>query len=97
MNPPRPAVFLDRDGTLIEERNESARAEQVRLLPGVAVALQMLQRAGFACLVISNQSGVARGYFSERDLEAVDAEMKRQLQEAGASLDKCYYCSELPR
>src|SRR5437867_3076996 len=93
----RPAVFLDRDGTLIEEKNYLSRPEQVRLLPGVAAALGQLRQAGFACVVTTNQSGLGRGLFTETDLLAVNAEMNRQLHEAGAALDGLFWCPVVPR
>jgi histidinol-phosphate phosphatase family protein len=93
----RPAVFLDRDGTLIEEKNYLARPEQVRVLPGVPEALVMLRSAGFACVVVTNQSGVGRGLFTEQDLHTVNEEMVRQLRQAGATIDGLYYCCIAPR
>src|SRR5687768_1362248 len=78
---PRPAVYLDRDGTLIEERSYLTRPEQVRLLPGSADAVSRLQTAGFACVVVTNQSGVGRGLMTEADLALVHDELRRQLRE----------------
>jgi D-glycero-D-manno-heptose 1,7-bisphosphate phosphatase len=92
----RPAVFLDRDGTVIEERDYLSRPEQVRLLPGAAAALRDLKQAGFACVLITNQSGLGRGLFREADLSAVHAELTRQLTDEGAALDGIYYCSYAP-
>lgn len=93
---PRPAVFLDRDGTLITECNYLSRPEQVCLLPGAADAVRRLRSAGFVCVIVSNQSGVGRGLFTHADLEAVHAEMLRQLHAAGAVLDATYYCTAGP-
>jgi D-glycero-D-manno-heptose 1,7-bisphosphate phosphatase len=89
-------VFLDRDGTLIEERNYIARPDQVRLIPGAAEAVSRLRGAGFACVVVTNQSGVGRGMLTLEQLEAVNAEMNRQLRDAGTALDGLYYCTLAP-
>jgi len=94
---PRPAVFLDRDGTLIEERNHISRPEQVALLPGTAPTLSLLRQAGFLCVVVTNQSGIGRGLFSEVELRAVHEEMCRQLQGAGVVLDGLYHCPIAPK
>ena len=94
--PARPAVFLDRDGTLIEEKVYLSRPELVRLLPGVAQALRDLAAAGFACVVITNQSGLGRGLFTVADLGAVHEELTRQLTQAGAALDGFYFCPHVP-
>jgi D-glycero-D-manno-heptose 1,7-bisphosphate phosphatase len=94
---PRPAIFLDRDGTLIEERNYISRADQVALFPGAADSLIQLRRAGYVCVVVTNQSGLGRGLFGEKDLEAVHEEMQRQLRQAGARLDGLYHCPIAPK
>ncbi len=96
MSKPRPAVFLDRDGTIIEEVGYPSRAEQVRLLPGAAAAIARLRQAGFACVVVTNQSGVGRGILTLEQMHAVNEEMVRQLREAGTELDGLYYCTEAP-
>src|SRR4051794_35868536 len=92
----RPAVFLDRDGTLIEEKDYLSRPEQVCLLPGAAQALCDLRRAGFACVLITNQSGLGRGLFSEADLAAVHEELSQRLAGAGAALDGFFHCPIAP-
>src|SRR5687768_6647334 len=92
----RPAVFLDRDGTLIEDREYLSRPGEVRLLSGVADGLRGLAEAGFACVVVTNQSGIGRGYFSEADYTRVAEELLRQLAAAGASLDAVYHCPAAP-
>jgi D-glycero-D-manno-heptose 1,7-bisphosphate phosphatase len=92
----RRAVFLDRDGTIIREVNYLRRLEDLELLPRVPEALRSLGRAGYLCLVVTNQSGVARGYF---DLEFVDAahrELDRRLRAAGAGVDGFYVCPHHP-
>ncbi len=92
----KPAVFLDRDGTLIEERCYPARTEQVKLLPGAAAALEKLRHAGFVCVVVTNQAGVGRGLLTEDQLATVNAEMHRQLAEAGTRVDGLYCCTFAP-
>jgi D-glycero-D-manno-heptose 1,7-bisphosphate phosphatase len=92
----RPAVFLDRDGTIIREVHYIAKPEQVELLPGAAEAIVALRRAGFACVMVSNQSGVGRQMVSHEAMWRVQAEVRRQLAEQGASLDGVYFCPVAP-
>jgi len=92
----RPAVFLDRDGTLIEDSGYLSDPAAVRLIPGVAEALISLQRAGFLRIVITNQSGIGRGLYPASAFAATQREMERQLSEAGASLDATYHCPHAP-
>jgi D-glycero-D-manno-heptose 1,7-bisphosphate phosphatase len=92
----RPAVFLDRDGTLNVECGHITRPEQMRLLPGAAAALQSLRAAGFACIVVTNQSAIGRGLMTEADLRLIHDEMLRQLQCEGAALDGLYHCAAAP-
>ena len=88
----RPAVFLDRDGTLIEDVPYLADPAGIRLLPGAAEALVRLRRAGFARVLVTNQSGIGRGFFTEDRLRAVHAELEGRLAARGAALDGIYYC-----
>ena len=92
----RPAVFLDRDGTLIEDTGYLARAEQVSLLPGVARAVRRVREAGYAIVVVTNQSGIARGLLDEADYAATAARLEALLAAEGASLDAQYHCPHLP-
>jgi D-glycero-D-manno-heptose 1,7-bisphosphate phosphatase len=92
----RHAVFLDRDGTVIEERSYPAHPSQVRLLAGVPAAVERLRRAGFACVVVTNQSGVGRGILTEAQMHAVNEEMHRQLRVGGTQLDGLYFCTFAP-
>jgi D-glycero-D-manno-heptose 1,7-bisphosphate phosphatase len=92
----RPAVFLDRDGTLNVERSFVRRPEDFELLPGVGDGLRLLKSAGFACVVVSNQSAVGRGLMSEADLQSVHQEMQRQLAALGVTLDGVYTCTVAP-
>jgi D,D-heptose 1,7-bisphosphate phosphatase len=91
MTPLRPAVFLDRDGTLNIDRAYLTRPEQIQLLPGVGAAIARLRSAGFACVVVTNQSALARGMMTEADLRSVHEEMNRQLGADGAGLDGIYH------
>jgi D-glycero-D-manno-heptose 1,7-bisphosphate phosphatase len=93
----RPAVFLDRDGTINEQMGYLNHISRLRLLPGAAAAIARLNRAGLAVVAISNQSGVARGYFPEELVGQVHQRMKALLAEAGARLDGVYYCPHHPQ
>ena len=86
------AVFLDRDGTLMEDTGYLSDPAGVKLLPGVDLAIKSLHQAGFKIVVITNQSGVARGLLTEETLEEIHSELRRQLAEKGAMLDAIYYC-----
>jgi len=86
----RPAVFLDRDGTLNVDVAYLTRPEDMRLLAGVGPPVAQLRAAGFACVVITNQSAIARGMMNQTDLDRVHEEMHRQLAAVGASLDGVY-------
>jgi len=92
----RPAVFLDRDGTLIEDRHYLRDPDLVRLLPGAAGAVGRLVRAGFPVVVVTNQSGIARGLLTEEDYEATARRLEELLAAAGASLAGQYHCPHLP-
>jgi histidinol-phosphate phosphatase family protein len=92
----RPAVFLDRDGTIIEAVHYLRDPAAVRLLPGAAPAIARLRGAGFACVVVSNQSAIGRGMLTVEGLMAVHAEMCRQLADEGAALDGFYFCPAVP-
>jgi len=92
----RPAAFLDRDGTLLDELGYLGDPDGVRLLPGVAAALVRLRRAGVATVVVTNQSGIARGYFDERAYARVQARVDSLLAAGGALLDGSYHCPHHP-
>lgn len=93
---PRPAVFLDRDGTLIADRHYLHRPEDVEFLPGAIGALACLQAAGFKLVVVTNQSGVGRGYFSMDDVRAVHARMDAELAASGIAMTGYYVAPEAP-
>jgi D-glycero-D-manno-heptose 1,7-bisphosphate phosphatase len=90
------AVFLDRDGTIIEEKNYLRRVEDVMILPGAAAALARMQSAGFKLFIVSNQSGVGRGYFTLADVEQVHQYLLRELGRAGVSFERIYIAPEAP-
>ena len=92
----KPAVFLDRDGVLIEERNYLHRVEDVALLAGVSAALRRLSDAGLKLFIVSNQSGVGRGYFTLADVGRVNEHLRRELARAGVCLEKIYIAPEAP-
>lgn len=93
----RPAVFIDRDGTLTEEVGYVNHPSRLRLLPRSADAICRLNEAGVAAVVTTNQAGIARGYFSPEVLEQVNGELVAQLARAGARLDGIYVCPHHPR
>ncbi len=95
-NRPRPAVFLDRDGTVIRQVHYIADPAHVQLLPGAAEALRRLGEAGFARVIVTNQSAIGRGLVTETQAEAVQAEVERQLGEAGVAIEGFYQCPIAP-
>ncbi len=96
MAAPRPAVFLDRDGTLIDDSGYLSDPAAVRLLPGTAGALIALEQAGYLRIVVTNQSGIGRGLYPASAFDATQREMERQLAAAGASIDATYCCPHAP-
>ena len=90
------AIFLDRDGTIIEDPGYLSHPEQVNLLDGAAEALNELRAMGYKVVVVSNQSGIARGILSENDLEEIHDRLRQLLAEKGAYLDQIYYCPYHP-
>ncbi len=92
----RPAVFLDRDGTLNEDSGYPARREDVRVFPFAFDAVRRLNEAGFRVVVVTNQSGVGRGLFSARDVEAIHAGLAADFAARGARIDAFYFCPHSP-
>lgn len=86
------AVFLDRDNTLIEDPGYISDPSGVKMLPGVAPAVKSLSQAGFKVIMVTNQSGIARGLLTEEALQKIHSELRRQLAESGAHLDGIYFC-----
>lgn len=94
---PRPrAVFIDRDGVLIRDAKYLASTDGLSVFKGSPQALRLLREAGFKIVIVTNQSGVARGYFTEADVRRVHAELKRRLAKAGARWDALYYSPHGP-
>lgn len=93
----RRAVFLDRDGTLNQEVQYLHRVEEFSWIPGAPAAISRLNQAGFLALVVTNQAGVARGYYSEEDVQRLHAHMQAELNETGARIDRFYYCPYHPK
>jgi D-glycero-D-manno-heptose 1,7-bisphosphate phosphatase len=91
------AVFLDRDGTIIEDRSHIGEVEHVMLIPGAAAALRQLQDAGYRLFIVTNQSGVGRGYFPRESVEAVHAHLDQCFAKAGVRFDGHYVCPHHPQ
>ena len=92
----RPAVFIDRDGTLTEEVGYVNHPSRLRLLPRSAEAVRRLNEAGIPAVVVTNQAGLARGYFTEAVMEAVNLELAAQLARGKARVDGIYICPHHP-
>jgi D-glycero-D-manno-heptose 1,7-bisphosphate phosphatase len=90
------AVFLDRDGTIITEKEYLFRPEEVVVFPGAAAALKRLSGAGFKLFIVSNQSGVGRGYYTLADVEAVNRHLTDELARDGVHFEKIYFAPEAP-
>src|SRR3954452_22723748 len=89
-----PAVFLDRDGTIMGDVNYCGDPARVEIFPGTSGALRRLKAAGFKIIIITNQSGIGRGYFSEADYRAVENELAQQI--GPELIDATYFCPDLP-
>ena len=89
----RPAVFLDRDGTLIEEVNYLSRVEDLRLYSYTADSVKLLKDNGFLLIVVTNQSGIGRGVYSEADMHSIHEAIQAEL---GGAIDAFYFCPHLP-
>ncbi|MEZ5286874.1 MAG: HAD family hydrolase [Vicinamibacterales bacterium] len=93
---PRPAVFLDRDGTINDDVGYLTDAARVHIYPWAPDAIRLLRRAGYAIIVVTNQGGVARGLMSTAFVEETHARMASQLDRAGAHVDDWFYCPHHP-
>lgn len=91
------AVFLDRDGAIIHDRHYLSEPAGVELLPGAVEGLRLLRELGAQLVVVTNQSGVGRGYFSALEVERVNARMRELLTQAGADVDAIYVCVHAPQ
>lgn len=91
------AAFLDRDGTIIEENGYISQIKQVEFIPGSIKAIQILKSLGYKIIVITNRSGVAQGYFTEKSLKKVNKYLQKELRKNKAAWDGIYYCPHHPR
>jgi len=91
-----PAVFVDRDGTINEEVVYLESAEKLRLLDGVDRGMRSLKEAGYKLIIVTNQAGVARGFFGEEMVREIHGEIRRRLLRAGVEIDGIYYCPHHP-
>ncbi|MGD9637670.1 MAG: D-glycero-alpha-D-manno-heptose-1,7-bisphosphate 7-phosphatase [Alphaproteobacteria bacterium] len=89
-------IILDRDGTIIHDKDYLSRPSEVELLPNAVKGLRQFQRLGYGLIMITNQSGVARGYFTEETVKAVNDELLKQLKAEGVTFDGVYYCPHGP-
>ena len=89
-------VFLDRDGTLVFDVGHGHRLEDYQLLPGVIEGLQLLKAAGFRFAIVTNQSGIGRGYFSEADFQRFQERLLADLDAAGIEIAATFFCPHLP-
>lgn len=96
MEKSRKAVFLDRDGTLIEEVDFLSTVEETRLFPFTVEALGILREAGFEFVVVTNQSGIGRGYFSGDHVNAIHEKIQSELRKHGLEIASFHYCPHLP-
>ncbi len=96
LTPPRRFVLIDRDGTLNVEKNYLSDPAQLELVPGAAAAIRRLNRAGYGICVVTNQSGIARGYFSLDRVAEIHARLAELLAAEGAAVDGVYICPHGP-
>jgi D-glycero-D-manno-heptose 1,7-bisphosphate phosphatase len=90
------AVFLDRDGTIVDDPGFLHEPEKVRLLPGAAAAIRRLNEAGYLVIIVTNQSGIARGRYTVADYDAVQRRLTDLLAAKGARIDGAYFCPHYP-
>ncbi len=86
------ALFIDRDGTLVEPRHYPSRPDELVLYPGMGSLLRLLREAGFMLVVVTNQSGLARGLFTESDLDRMHDHLRAELGREGVTIDAIYFC-----
>ncbi len=93
---PAGLICMDRDGTLIEEKQYLHDPADVRLIPGAADELEKLHKKGFVFAIVTNQSGIGRGYYTEEDMHSVHREIERQLEPSGVTFSSIHFCPHLP-
>lgn len=91
------AAFIDRDGVINEERNYVHRISDFVLLPGVVEGLSLLRDAGYLIIVVTNQAGIARGYYEQAEMDRLHDHLRKLLAEQGVSLDAIYFCPHHPQ
>lgn len=96
MNPLPSAVFLDRDGTIIKDVRYISRPEQVELIDGAAEAISRINAALVPVIVVTNQSGIGRGFYTEADYDRVQTRTEQLLEQRGARIDATYFCPHKP-
>ena len=92
----RKAAFLDRDGVINVDHGYVGRLQDFEFIPGAIEAMRLLKKANFALVIVTNQSGIAHGYYTEDQYQALTIEMKRNLAEAGTPIDMIYHCPHHP-
>lgn len=90
------AVFIDRDGVIIEERNYAYRTEDLKFIPGSVEGLRALSRSGYRIIIVTNQAGIARGFFTEEDYQRFTAHLLGLLKDDGVRIDAVYFCPHHP-
>lgn len=90
------AVFLDRDGTINKDKGYVYQIEEFEILPGVIKGLRLLQDVGYLLILVTNQSGIARGYYTEQDFQILTAWMMERFKTMGIQIAEVYYCPHLP-
>jgi len=90
------AIFLDRDGTIVVDVGYARSADQMKMLPGAGEAIREFRRRGYLVVLITNQSGIGRGYFTEHDLEAMHDKIQADLAAHGTAVDAIYFCPHRP-
>ncbi len=93
---PHKAIFLDRDGTITKDVHYCSHPEDLELLPNAAEAIRLLNEHRYKVVIVTNQSGIGRGYFTEEALAEIHEKMKSELAKEGALVDAIYYCSHHP-
>ena len=96
MSDGKPAIFLDRDGTLIVETGYLSEPEKVELIPGAGEAVRRLTKGGFELFIVTNQAGIGRGYYTEGQMHAVNERVAGEFAKFGVAFRKIYFAPEAP-